>query len=123
MRLGAKYQRVGGKTGIPFECVYVTDTSKLGCCSPVVAVLKWPGGAEFGVDRDDWKNYEEVIEPHHEFFNCHKIARETRFIGPYKTRLLADEFPFWNGWPRHGVLELIHHSETRVESVFHMVKK
>jgi hypothetical protein len=27
-----------------------------------------------------------------------------------------------SGYFRYGVLELIHHSETKVESVFHMVK-
>lgn len=131
MRLGASYKLKANPAAKVFKCVYVSDISTLGCCGLAVAVLKWAGGAEFGVDRDDWKNYEEVIEPRREFFNAFKMAYVTEFTGPYSSRIGSDQFPVNSGYFRYGVLELIHHSDNgtreggsqKVESVFHMVKK
>lgn len=134
--VGKKYRKITPmKTGMVVECTYATDTSRLGCCAPAVAVLKFSGGAEFSVSRDEWDQYEEVIEPRREFFNTYMGgASRSYYIGPYFNRVLADEADLKipnRKYPRYGVLELIHHSDNgtreggsyKVESVFHMVKK
>lgn len=122
--VGKKYRKITPmKTGMVTECTYVTDTSNLGCCAPAVAVLKFSGGAEFSLSRDEWDQYEEVIEPRREFWNAyHKTSDDTFYGGPYRSRSDADQGSEVNRFGRYGVLELIHHSEMKVESIFHMVK-
>jgi len=129
-KVGKKYRIVeGGEKATAYTCVYVTDISKLSCCAGAVAVLKWPGGAERSVSRDLWPQWEEVVEPHREFFNAYKqtkdemgdnITPETYYRGPYSTRNVAD---IRSGMDRYGVLELVHHSDTKVESIFHLVPR
>lgn len=68
-----------------------------------------------------WK---EFVEPRHEFFNAHRDRSSpgTWYHGPFTTRENADKSAM-DFITRYGVLELIHHSDTKVESIFHLVKK
>lgn len=90
------------------------------CINPVMTE---PNGSTPGFiykmsDIDHWT---EVVDPRREFFNACKDTRGgTYYTGPFPEKGCAD----YNGSPnRYGVLELIHHSDTKVESIFHLVKK
>jgi hypothetical protein len=125
--LGKLYKNTGA--GAPFnqwvhKCVYVNEA---------VALMEFTGRkSEISVwphhkfESNGWK---EVIEPRREFFNAYRReinGKGTYYVGPFYTRALADENEAVvpnREFPRYGVLELIHHSETKVESVFHMVRK
>lgn len=87
----------------------------------VDADKKTPGFVYKISDIDHWV---EFIEPRREFFNAyHKTSDDTFYGGPYRSRSDADQGSEVNRFGRYGVLELIHHSDTKVESVFHMVAR
>jgi hypothetical protein len=71
--VGKKYKRKDHHISLQaLTCMYVTDTSNLKSTGLAVAVLKWSGGAEESVDRRDWGNWYEYVEP--------KVATCERFV-------------------------------------------
>lgn len=121
MRLGAKYKCKANRSRT-FECVFATADNEEN--RGRTAVLRWIDDNhlvwDYAVFRDDWECYEEYVEPRREFFNVHKDNSDTTYYrGAFSSRDIADRVSYGG---RYGVLELIHHSETRVESVFHMVR-
>lgn len=91
------------------------------CLNPTVSEAdeSTPGFIYKMSDIDHW---EEWIETRREFFNADRcgFTHQTVYHGPYGNRKEAD---YDATWIRYGILELIHHSDTKVESIFHLVKK
>ncbi|QIG69388.1 hypothetical protein EVB79_018 [Rhizobium phage RHph_N3_13] len=110
--LNKKYQY---HSGAITECVFVGNQ---------ISVLRFADGSESCVVPSTI-GWEEYTEPRREFFNAYistVVDDGTNFQGPFPDRKTADkQAEKWDH--RQGVLELIHHSDTKVESVFHLVKK
>lgn len=121
MRLGSKYKTSQGRI---FECVFRSPED----VNTKVAILRWTD--TYGKVYDhcayqmEWKYFEEYVEPRREFFNAYKFDKgETYYNGPFMDRHQADIDDRSHQGVRYGILELIHHSDTKVESIFHLTKK
>lgn len=109
--VGKSYKTI---SGVVTKCVFAGSE---------IVVLKFACGREAHTNQCCFTDFEEVVEPRREFFNAMRAGgTETWYHGPHATRERCDETS-GNYHTRYGVLELIHHSESRVESIFHMVKK
>lgn len=96
------------------ECIFVGE---------FIGVMKYPEGREEAV-RADIYYWEEVVEPRREFFNAYKCSKgDTHYKGPFMDRHQADINNQIEQRTRYGILELIHHSDTKVESIFHLTGK
>lgn len=113
--VGKNYRYYQGENKFTYECAFSG--------SQIAVLRNKTTGTEFTVEHADSGRYREAIEPRREFYNAFKMGDDTEFTGPYKSRIGSDQFTVSSGYFRYGILELIHHSETRIESVFHIVKR
>ena len=115
MKVGKKYRcSSASRRDQLFECVYV------GLGDPFV-VFRRDDGYEFMTRNCGY--FDEHVEPRREFFNAYEDRTgytKYTYSGPYPSRDSAD---IHDSRGCYGVLELIHHSDTKIESIFHLVKK
>lgn len=114
--VGKKYKRKCGPE--VYECLSIYRDGVVGWLVIISDTHSAPSPASYYHNE----NWVEFVEPRKEYFNAYKdCAGRIYYEGSYPTEEVAKSISYSYG--RYGLLILTHHSDTKVETEFRIIRE